>query len=103
MINISRFEFYTPCKEDATKEYPGVASKLVAKVLHAGHELPKNAPSKVIGMSHLKKTDSFETGIFKEPSGYVRGDTNLAIDDVDSVTGHGDRKRGKRAGEPSRA
>ena len=64
----------------------------------------KNAPSRVIGMSHLKKTNSFETGIFKEPSaGYVRGDANLAIDDVDSVSGHGDRKRRKRAGGTSRA
>ena len=40
-INISRFELYTPCKEDATKEDPGVTSKLVAKVLHAGHKLCK--------------------------------------------------------------
>ena len=54
-------------------------------------------------MSHLKKTDSFETRIFKEPSGYVRGDANLAIDDVDSVSGHGDRKRRKRAGDTSQA
>ena len=55
-------------------------------------------------MSHLKKTDSFETRIFKEPSaGYVRGDANLAIDDVDSVSGHGDWKRRKRAGDTSQA
>ena len=50
-----------------------------------------------------KKTDSFETGIFKEPSDYVRSDANLAIDDVDSVSGHGDRKRRKRAGDTSQA
>ena len=61
-----------------------------------------NAPSRVIGRSHHKKTDSFETRIFKEPSGYVRGDANLAIDDVDSVSGHGDRKRRKCAGDASR-
>ena len=65
--------------------------------------IPKNAPTRVIGRSHLKKTNSFETGIFKEPPGYVKGDANLAIDDVDSVSGHGDRKRGKRAGDTSRA
>ena len=61
--------------------------------------IPKNAPSRVIGRSHLKKTDSFETRIFKGPSEYVSGQANLAIDDVDSVSGHGDRKRGKCAGD----
>ena len=51
----------------------------------------------------IKKTDSFETSIFKELSGYIRGDGNLAIDDVDSVSGHGDRKRRKCAGDTSQA
>ena len=50
-----------------------------------------------------EETDSFETGIFKEPSGYERGDAHLAIDDVDSVSGHGDWKRRKCAGDTSQA